>query len=153
MPTQTCQCPCGHTRFEILGRPLFRILCHCTICQRFNAAPMADVVIYDAVAVQLPAAGSVSFQAYKPPPNVQRGKCTRCGAPAIEVFEAPLFPKLTMVPTPVHGTRDALPAPVGHMFYDKRVADVADALPKHSGLLASQGSFMRHLFAAKLWRR
>lgn len=153
MPAETCQCPCGHTRFELVGRPLFRILCHCTICQRFNAAPFADVVVYDAAAVRPPTAGSVSFQAYKPPPNVQRGKCAQCGTPAIEVFAAPLFPKLTMVPTQVHARLDVLPVPVCHMFYDKRVADVADALPKHAGFLASQGSFMRHLLAAKLFRR
>ena len=144
-----CACPCGHAAFTVVGPPLFRIVCHCTICQRFNDAPFADVLIYDAAKVAAPAAGTVDFDTYKPPPNVQRGKCAQCGKPAIEQFRAPLFPALTMVPAAVHAAGSALPDPVAHIFYDTRVADVADSLPKHRGFLPSQLAFGRHLLAAK----
>jgi len=143
------ECSCGHVAFSIQGAPLFRILCHCTICQRFNDAPFADVVVYSAASVGEPGADTVSYDTYKPPPNVQRGKCAKCGKPAIEKFAAPLFPKLTIVPTAVHKSAAELPEPVAHLFYDKRVADVTDELPKHQGLLASQLSFGRYLLAAR----
>ena len=86
MDSQACHCSCGNVAFDVQGTPLFRILCHCTICQRFNDAAFADVVVYSAAAVGEPAAGSVEFDTYKPPPNVQRGKCAQCHQPAIEKF-------------------------------------------------------------------
>ena len=153
MTPVACACPCGYASFAALGPPLFRIKCHCTICQRFNDAPFADVLIYDAAKVEPPALGTVAFDTYKPPPNVQRGQCAKCGEPAIEQFRAPLFPALTMVPAAVHAAGSALPEPVAHIFYDKRVADVADSLPKHRGFLPSQLAFGRYLFAAKFSAR
>lgn len=147
--TNPCSCPCGYAAFEIHGEPLFRMLCHCTICQRFNDAPFADVVVYAARAVGDPAAGAVSYDTYKPPPNVQRGKCAQCGKPAIEKFAAPLLPKLTMVPASVHGAGAALPAPVAHFFYETRTADADDTLPKHSGFLRSQLAFGRYLLRGR----
>lgn len=150
---QECRCACGNTTFSVLTPPLFRMLCHCTICQRFNEAPFADVIVYDAAGVEQPAPGTVIFGTYKPPPNVQRGKCASCGKPAIEKFEAPLFPKLTMVPSTMFSAEAVLPAPVAHIFYDTRVADADDALPKHLGFLASQLSFGKYLLSAKLFGR
>lgn len=151
--TQTlCACSCGNTTFNVVGAPLFRILCHCTICQRFNAAPFADVVVYEASSVNEPPEGVVNFNTYKPPPNVQRGNCKECGDAAIEKFVMPLFPKLTIVPKSMHDAAAVLPDPAAHMFYDKRVADVSDTLPKCKGLLASQLLFGKRLLLAKYSR-
>ena len=140
-----CVCSCENTSFAITNTPLFRIICHCSICQRFNNAPFADVVVYTASSVEDPPEGSVKFDTYKPPPNVQRGNCTKCGDAAIEKFAAPLFPKLTIVPKHMHSETASLPDPVGHMFYENRVADVDDSLPKRKGLVASQLLFGKHL--------
>ena len=148
MTSILCACSCGNVAFEVAGSPLFRILCHCTICQRFNAAPFADVVVYQASRVNEPSEGTVSFNTYKPPPNVQRGNCKKCGDAAIEKFVTPFFPKLTIVPKSMHGSTAVLPDPVAHMFYDKRLADVNDALPKRKGLLASQLLFGKCLLQA-----
>lgn len=150
MDQKDCACSCGKAAFDLLGPPLFRILCHCTICQRFNDAPFADVVVYDAANVAEVPEGTVSFNTYKPPPNVQRGKCVECGDPAVEKFASPLFPKLTIVPTAMHRNKAEVPDPVAHIFYDKRVADADDTLEKRSGFLASQLSFGKNLVSAKL---
>ena len=143
--THVCQCPCGAVRYPVRGDPLFRILCHCSICRRFNDAPYADVLVYRAAAVEQPEPGSVSFDTYRPPPNVQRGRCVRCRQAAIELFAAPLLPRLVMVPARVFPTPETLPAPIGHMFYEGRVADVDDGLPKHTGYVGSQLAFGRQL--------
>ncbi len=142
-------CTCGATEFQTDGEPLFRVLCHCTICQRFNSAPFADVLIFRAGDISLPPPDSVHFQTYKPPPNVKRGKCAECAQPAIEVFIVPLFPKLVMVPTPMFSEEAALPAPKAHIFYDKRVSEAKDTYPKHRGFLRSQLAFMKYLRSAK----
>lgn len=138
MNAEDCACPCGNVAFSISGPPLFRVLCHCTICQRFNDAPFADVAIYDGSLVGEPRPGTVDYATYKPPPNLQRGKCAACGAAAIEKFAVPLLPRLTIVPAAVHSSGADIPAPKAHMFYGTRKADAADALPKHVGFIASQ---------------
>ena len=147
IPVQCC-CSCGATRFQTVGKPLFRILCHCTICQRFNDAPFADVLVYRAPDVELPPAGAVDFDTYKPPPNVQRGKCASCGQPAVEVFSAPVLPKLVMIPRSVMQPQTNLPQPIAHIFYDKRTKDAEDELPKHEGFVRSQLAFLKHLWSA-----
>jgi len=153
MTQNDCGCSCGNVGFDLLGKPLFRILCHCTICQRFNEAPFADVIVYGASSVADPPEGSVRFDTYKPPPNVQRGKCMKCGNPAIEKFSVPLFPKLTIVPTAMHSESAEIPDPVAHIFYEKRIADVEDTLPKHSGFMTSQLQFGKYLLSAKRSRK
>ncbi len=142
-------CACGATDFETDGEPLFRILCHCTICQRFNSAPFADVLVFRAEDVTLQPRDAVNFETYKPPPNVQRGKCATCAQPAIEVFTAPILPKLVMVPTPMLGLDAQVPLPIAHIFYDKRVSDMNDAYPKHRGFLRSQLAFLNYVRLAK----
>ncbi|MEN1726936.1 MAG: GFA family protein [Pseudomonadota bacterium] len=141
----TGHCGCGNVSFEISGQPLFRMRCHCTICQRFNQAPFADVVIFRADDVGLPAEGTVDYQSYKAPPNVQRGRCAACGQAAFERFEMALFPKLRMVPAALLPS-DELPDVRFDAFYDKRVRDIEDNKPKHEGFWASQRAFLQ------LWR-
>ncbi len=148
----TCQCPCGAVRYEVRGDPLFRIICHCSICRRFNDAPCADVLVYRADAVDQRADDTVTYNTYRPPPNVRRGQCARCGHPAIERLAVPLLPRLTIVPVPVHDAPATLPAPVGHMFYDLRVADIDDGLPRHTGYLRSLFAFGKHVLRTLLAR-
>ena len=143
-----CTCTCGATRFQTLGAPLFRILCHCTLCQRFHDAPFADILVHRAEDVELPPAGYVDFDTYKPPPNVQRGKCASCGQPAIGVFTFPVLPNLVMVPKSMFRPDAKLPPPVAHIFYDKRVSDAEDPYPKHQGYLPSQIAFLRYVWSA-----
>lgn len=147
-----CTCPCGATTYTAAATPLFRLICHCTICQRHTNDAFADVLAFRARDVGTPPEGSVDYETLRPPPNVQRGTCTNCGAPAIEQFRAPLFPKLTMVPVKNIAAKDLLPEPSAHIFYDKRVCDADDELPKYNGYWSSQLQFMK-LLMKSLFRR
>jgi hypothetical protein len=140
-----CVCECGSVAFSVPSKPLFRMYCHCSICQKFNDAEYGDIFVYRAADVQRPKDGLVEFGTFRPPPNVQRGKCVSCNKPAIEILDAPLFPKLILVPGSMFEGSDSLPESVGHVFYEGRVADVQDSLPKHSGYLRSQLVFGKHL--------
>ena len=150
---QTCRCPCGATEFTTTGAPLFRFLCHCTICQEFNATPFADVVVFRATDVARPAPEKVAFRTYRPPPNVQRGKCTECERPVIEVFESPLMPDLVMVPHHMFQADGRLPEPSAHVFYHRRVGDAHDTLPKHHGYWGSQLAFGKFLLGSLFSRK
>ena len=146
--SRKCVCECGSVSYSVPEKALFRIYCHCSICQKFNDAAYGDIFVYRAGDVQRPKEGLVEFSTFKPPPNVQRGKCKSCQEPAIELLEAPLFPKLILVPGSMHKRSDKLEPSVGHVFYEGRVADVHDSLPKHSGYLKSQLVFGQHLLKA-----
>ena len=144
-----CTCSCGATSFQTLSAPLFRILCHCTICQQFNNAPFADILVHRAVDVALPPSDAVIFDTYKPPPNVQRGRCSNCGQPAIVVFAAPLLPRLVTILRPMFTSDAELPPPLAHIFYDKRVSDAEDHYPKHHGYFRSETAFLKYLWSAR----
>lgn len=148
-----CACACGKTTFAARGAPLFRLICHCSICQRFNDAAYADVAMFRAKDVDTPAEGLVHYERMRPPPNVQRGSCTSCGAAAVELFHSPLMPKLTMVPVKNIGAAGILPQPAAHIFYETRVADVPDDLPKYEGYWRSQLLFGRLLMKSLMRAR
>lgn len=138
-------CDCGATQFTA-GEVLFRVICHCTICQRFNQAPYADILVLKRESLSIDSLDSIAFDTYKPPPNVNRGVCHSCAKPALELFEPRFLPKLAMIPGAVHRLAvDERPAVAAHIFYDKRIVDVDDALPKYSGFFRSQAAFIRML--------
>jgi hypothetical protein len=143
-----CTCECGGVSYAVPDKPLFRMFCHCTICQKFNDAAHGDIFVYRASDIERPEEGLVNFDTYRPPPNVQRGKCAACSKPAIEVLDTPLIPSLILVPGNMHNGHDCLPAPKGHVFYQSRIEDIDDSLPKHSGYLKSQLVFGKHLLMA-----
>jgi len=151
---QSCQCECGDTRFSIVGEPLTRVICHCTICQEFNQADFGDVTIFSSKDVNIDNIESIDFKEYKAPPAVQRGKCSTCNKPAIELLDLPLLPNLTIVPTRNIPSESQLPEPDSHIFYHSRKHDVEDAIPKYSGFLKSQLALlfklMSGMFKAKL---
>jgi len=145
-------CACGNVSFDMKGTPLLRFICHCTICQRFNNSSYADAIVYSSTMVQEPELGLVDFKAYKPPPNVQRGKCITCMTPIIEHLNMPLFPKLTIIPSSTYQSNEALPLPTAHFFYDQSVAEVNDEIQKYEGFVSSQCGFVKHLILAKFFK-
>ena len=147
-----CQCQCGATSFKALGTPLLRAFCHCTICQNFNNSAFADITIFRGRDIDLADDQPVQFNTYRRPPNVQRGKCSACDKPAIEFMHLPLMPSFVFVPTENIKDSAMIPAPILHMFYDSRVADIKDDLPKYQGYWSSQLGSTRHLISALMRR-
>jgi hypothetical protein len=106
--------------------------------------------VFRARDVDLPKDNVVEFRTYRPPPAVQRGKCISCGAPTVELVRLPALPKLTIVPSATFSNPALLPAPSIHLFYDRRVADIEDNLPKYSGYWRSQLAISRYVFSSLL---
>ncbi|MEM7290056.1 MAG: GFA family protein [Pseudomonadota bacterium] len=134
-------CACGSVRYAIKGTPLFRAFCHCETCQAYNQADFADIIILRSRDVVLNAEDQIDYRFHQWPPALKRGKCKQCGGVAIEKIHLPLSSKLTIIPTQtLHRPEDAT-EPTFHMFYHRRVTDVHDSLPKHSGYPKSQWAF------------
>ena len=127
---------------------MLRFYCHCSLCQSFNQAPYADVTVFRGRAVSLPPDSPVEFSTYRPPPAVQRGKCRICGGAALEYLRLGPVTALSLVPSANFVSRQRLPDPALHIFYDRRQSDSADALPKYSGYWRSQLALSRRLLAA-----
>lgn len=143
-----CRCSCGHVQFEISGDPLFRAFCHCTICQSFNRSDYADILVMRTKDVSAPPPDRVAFKTYRQPPIVSRGQCTACGSAVMETLTIPAFPNLSIIPVQTMAAATSLPDGAFHMFYDRRVTDINDELPKRTGYLASQWAFASALLRA-----
>jgi hypothetical protein len=144
-------CRCGRNRVRMTAPPLGRFFCHCTICQRVSGRPFSDVTVHwsDNVVVESP--DLIDFRAHRPPPNVSRGACKACGDLVVEHFTMPLI-RMSVVPGPNFLDQADLPDAIGHAFYDTRVADIDDTLPKRSKYLSSQMLFVLSVTSAA-WRR
>ena len=145
---QACACPCGASRFEVSGRPLVRLLCHCTICQAFNRQPYADVTAFWAGSITLRVGHQIEFKRYRPPPAARRGHCRSCSAPVVEFLRLAPFVQLAFVPSKLFPDQGALPPPALHIFYHRRLGDIADDLPKVRGYWASELAVMKRVLAS-----
>jgi hypothetical protein len=76
----------------------------------------------------------------------------KCGNP-VASFLGPAPMALAFVPSQNFPQPSELPAPDGHIFYDRRVADVADSIPKVSGYWASEARVTRSILAALFGRK
>lgn len=141
-------CECGAAQFQLHGSALMRVFCHCTICQAFNESDYADITLYRSKDVTLSDPATVELKTYKKtPPAVQRGKCTTCRKPAIEYFDMPLMPGVTIIPSVNMVKEVELPEPLMHIFYHSRVRDIEDDLPKYQGFVKSQLCFVKELLS------
>ena len=140
---QDCACLCGASRFTVVGDPIGRFLCHCTICQKACGKPFADVTLFWADSVAFPVNQPIEFRRHQPPPAMRRRRCAKCGDPVVNLLGiAPLT--LAFVPSHNFPRPAELPAPGRHIFYDRRIAD---SIPKLGGYWPSEAYVTRTVLA------
>lgn len=138
-------CECGAVRIEAKRVPAVRFNCHCTTCQQIYGAPFADIAALWSHQVRVvEGASHLDYKRYRRfPTSVKRGFCQSCDRPVVgHLTVPPSF--ITFCPVAVFGDSVALPESAGHIFYQSRVTDVDDELPKVSG-------FWRSELAATSW--
>lgn len=144
-----CACKCGESRFTISGRPLLHFNCHCTICQQVSGKPFVDALLLEVDEAVEVTRGAPEAVRKRPIVGIDRLLCPACHGPVFGRFPHRFgmgwAENLVFVQVPNLPTRFNVPPVDMHIFYDTRQADVADKLPKHSGYLASQLAFMRHV--------
>jgi hypothetical protein len=152
MMNQDCSCLCGGSRFRVAGTPIGRFFCHCTICQRAYGKPFADVTYFWARSVALPDNRAIEFRRRRAPPAMRRGTCATCGNPVVNLLGFPRSLAVAFVASQNFPRPAELPAPGAHIFYDRRVADIADNVPKVSGYWASEAYVTRSILAGLVRR-
>ena len=133
-----CSCPCNTAKFTVTGTPIARFYRHCRICQSLYRRPFVDVTVWWGRQVVPPAESTVAFKRYRAPPALRRGMCRSCGLPVLGTLWLAPFVKVVFVPARNIKARDTLPAASVHVFYDRRVKDIDDDLPKVSGYWPSE---------------
>ncbi len=143
-------CACGSVQYQLTAMPMFRARCHCHICQEFNQAEYADILIMRAASVTVVGREHIDFKFHRSPPLLSRGNCRSCGGAAVEEMNLPLMPNLTIVPVQTLRNNAGIPDPKFHMFYHRRLQNADDDLPKHSGYLSSQLGFSKAVLSGFL---
>lgn len=137
LPMQA-RCECGACVVTVKKPLKARFVCHCLYCQAFTGQAYSDVTSVRGGDLTLTGAGHVRYKTYRRlPPNLARGRCVHCDQPIIESIGAGPF-ETFFIPSRTFDRPELLPAPAMHAFYNRRVADVPDTLPKHSGYWPSQ---------------
>lgn len=145
-PLLHSSCECGTCVVDVTIAPSTRFICHCTICQAFTGKSYSDMTIVRAKHVKLTNSDQISFKKYRPPPNIDRGLCLKCKKPVVEFGGFGAF-KWDFIPTSNFESQGLLPIPQMHLFYERRVKDTLDNLPKHNGYLLSQVAIGRMLMS------
>lgn len=137
-------CECGAVRLTVHGW-LARFYCHCSICQRLNRAPYGDPVFLWRQHVEVEDPSQLAWKRYRRTPiNLNRGTCRTCDTLVLEHLAAS---PISVVVGSAWDDQEQLPESQGHIFYESRVEDAHDDLPKRSGYLSSQLQVTRWVVA------
>ncbi|NIB43524.1 hypothetical protein HBA55_28205 [Pseudomaricurvus alkylphenolicus] len=88
-------CAYGSNEYRLTSTPIFRFICHCTVCQRYTGEPYSDVAIARKKHVKLIDISATNFSRMKLPPKITRGLCRLCGKPSMEFG---IFDQLAFIP-------------------------------------------------------
>ena len=148
-----CQCPCGATQLPLKRAPLSRFRCHCLVCQHVYNKPFGSPTVlwhHDLGEVNR---DQIVFTVQRRFPfRIDCGTCASCQAPVLGFSRILPFLSLAYIPESMYSDCEQLPPVAGHLFYEHRVNDVEDALPKCSGLLASEWGVARFVLRGVLLR-
>ena len=126
----TCYCGAVRLCVEAALPPLSVSVCHCSTCRRLTGAPMLANLMLPSEGLRLSSANDDIPQLLKEQTSkhVSRHRCATCYSP----IYATLGKGRVVVPTalfpPPH---PAAWRPQHHLYYDRRVIDVGDELPKY----------------------
>lgn len=126
-------CDCGAVALRLRGRPRGSVYCHCRSCRLLYGVPLLSASVWPASALRREVAHNVSLIAHRlPGRRIWRYHCAACG----RLVHGRNRHGDIVIPSErfraLYG--DTLPAvlqPTAHCFYEQRVVDIADDLPKH----------------------
>ncbi|KAL1297771.1 hypothetical protein AAFC00_006308 [Neodothiora populina] len=132
-------CHCGKVKYQLSrDAPLDSKLCHCTTCQTQHAAPFQWAAIFHKEDINF-SHGHHDLEWYDPTDKSIEHKlpckvrCSYCHSPIMDEGRNMilLFPSLIHLKTDEDKKNFK---PRCHMFYNQRVMDIPDGLPKWTGL-------------------
>jgi hypothetical protein len=140
---QVASCRCGKSVVTATAPLKARFICHCTFCQEFTGKAFSDVTVVNGGDLQLTCSDHITYAKWRRlPPSLARGRCAHCGDPIVERSgSGPL--KTYFVPSAAFNDGTELPPVAMRAFYNRRVTDMPDNLPRHEGYWRSQIAIIR----------
>lgn len=121
--TYSGPCYCGATTVTVNGGPMASGYCHCDDCKRFHGAPFMGWSVWMADAVEIE--GEVNKSTVVD--HLNRITCASCGGKV--AGHLPGAGMTVVFPTILKDSGLEF-KPQLHQFYDERLMDIDDALPK-----------------------
>lgn len=124
-------CDCGAVVVEMTGRPRVQAFCHCEDCRELLDVPYHSVTAWDAEDVQVVAGKSDAVEYKYPTLEMTRVFCRHCGETLYNTNARGWRLVSQLLIRKCHGGQ--LPdefQSTAHFYYDRRIVDIEDALPK-----------------------
>ncbi len=124
-------CDCGTVTLEMDGAPRVRAFCHCEDCRALLDVPYHSVTAWDADKVRITSGVEDVVEYSHPTLKMTRVFCKHCGETLFNtnamdwrLVSQLLIRKCNDKVLPVELESNA------HFYYDRRVVDIDDAIPK-----------------------
>jgi len=119
-----------------MEKPVFSVICHCTICQRKHGACMSHFVAVKPDELRL-ISGLDKLKGFHASESMKRFHCSECGTPVYSESLIPDFPFRDFCSTildrddqnEIKGFETI--KPTEHIFYRSKVFRIRDGLPKY----------------------
>ncbi|RDV26618.1 aldehyde-activating protein [Alteromonas aestuariivivens] len=125
-------CQCGRVVFDVTGQPIVHATCHCSDCRTLLGVPFHAVTAWNRDDIILKEGQRFLSLFQHPTLNMQKHFCVNCAQVLFNtnsmgwrVLAQPLIE--ACLP---EGLPEALSSDK-HLFYDQRVVDINDELPKY----------------------
>ncbi|KIK71689.1 hypothetical protein GYMLUDRAFT_33847 [Collybiopsis luxurians FD-317 M1] len=140
-PVWKGKCYCGALSYTVKGTPLLRAYCHCTLCQRLAASPCVATIHFPSSAFSWtngePQETLCDVYSVSGKPWKNRFRCKSCGACVTSYNSAKS--KNSIWAGQLERDNEGkiknwdLIKPTAHQFYETRMLDFYDSLPKWDG--------------------
>lgn len=127
----TVQCDCNAVEVTMTGQPRVHGYCHCEDCRELLQVPYHSVLAWEGDNVEITRGQNEVIEFQHPTKRMKRVFCKHCGdvmyntnAMGWKLVSQLLFRRCN---------NDTLPegfVSTSHFFYDRRIIDIADDLPK-----------------------
>ncbi|KAJ7116837.1 Mss4-like protein [Mycena crocata] len=128
-------CMCGSISYAVKGKPLFSIYCHCINCQKADGAAFVAAVHFPDSAFSWTCSEVEPLK--ESLGDIVLYRCSKCrSCMATQILSSKNWAlRATQLDRGEDGKIIGWDEvkPTGHIFYGRRVVDVADSLPKWEG--------------------
>lgn len=121
-------CYCGAVSVSVVGEPSASAICHCQSCRKWHAAPLNAWSIWPTAKVSISGGDVITSAVNDASGRVSCAVCGGCVANHKPKVDMTVIYPMTLVGSGLNY------APAFHIFYDERVMDLADGLPKFTDM-------------------
>ena len=125
-------CYCGECSVVADGTPIVMAYCHCQSCRKWHSVPVNAWCLWSAEKVSIT---GPTIQSDKNDDS-HRESCSKCGGALANIKPGHNVVAVYAMTLAESGLRFE---PTGHIFYEERVFDMADGLPKWKTVPESLG--------------